>query len=751
MSLPLLLGALTLVPALCALLIAGLGAARLALKPVALSLGLAGLLVPVVLLLVLVLGAPSGNPLFVGLFGGSAGINDWFSAVYRIDGLGIYAAFGITVIIAPLLLWTAWTGAEIEVGAEQPSWATTPLARTQWGGVALALGIESSALTVVLADNIIWLALGWLILALAVWGIGELGSDLATVDRIGLILMLIGPLLWVLAMLVPATGQHGNRSIYPRLADMMGRSGLPPLQVLILAVALALAGAGYPFLAWIRRRALLVTPAGLVALVLVFLPVALLVGARTYSAAQDGNSSWLEIGQTAPPITAGIWFSVLGMLTICISGLLALGRRDSRTLIAFLAVAQVGWGFLALGAGNATSMLGLVVLLATGLLGLGAMLASLFTGGTLTSDVEPDGAGPRSFGVPVQPLSLGAWIAGALTVLGAPLFGGFVATQMISASIMNGRGLAVPLLGTAWAGDALLALALVRATAPAFTVFVGNTYHDDQENVVDEKLDVSTSTITTLLPMAPATLLAVLAILVGAVPQILLRIGGLPAASALVQAGATNAALVTSTIGYHVPAAQWLPTIAWLAIIVLAVLLLFALPASLRETKPIFLAGLEAPVELETSSELEPVSADEPYQAEISAAELAYLPEPAETWSDLDAAFTSPWLLPLGELLLAGIDDDYQRQVENVDDIALPDSPEEAVEEPISTSRTVSTSSSKPAPAPKSAEQDRSADPSKSTSNSSEVRLGSLSRNARPAAGESKKAGPKKGDKGGGR
>jgi formate hydrogenlyase subunit 3/multisubunit Na+/H+ antiporter MnhD subunit len=153
------------------------------------------------------------------------------------------------------------------------------------------------------------------------------------------------------------------------------------------------------------------------------------------------------------------------MLTICISGLLALGRRDSRTLIAYLAVTQVGWGLLALGAGDPTSMIGLIVLLTTGVTGLGAMLSALFAGGTLTSDIEPEAAGPRPFGVPVQPVSLFAWIAGALTLLGAPLFGGFVALQMISASIIHTRGLVVPLLGAAWAGEALLGLAVLRATA----------------------------------------------------------------------------------------------------------------------------------------------------------------------------------------------------------------------------------------------------------------------------------------------
>jgi formate hydrogenlyase subunit 3/multisubunit Na+/H+ antiporter MnhD subunit len=655
-SLPLLLGALTLAPALCALLIAGFGVARFPLQPLALVFSLLGLLVPVVLLLVLALGSSSDNALFIGLFGGSADVNAWFGAVYRIDGFGLYIAFGITLIIAPLLVWMAWKGVEGEVADQHPSWAKTMLSRTQWGGVALALGIESTALTVALADNIIWLALSWLVLAVAVWGIGELGSDLDTLDRIGLVLMLLGPLLWVAALLIPASGQHGNRLIYPRLTDMMGRSGLQPLQVLALAVALTLAGAGYPFLVWIRRRALLVTPAGLLALAMVLLPMALVVGARTYSAAQDANSSWQEIGQTAPPITAGICFSVLGALTICVSGLLALGRRDSRTLIAYLAVAQVGWGLLALGAGDPTSALGLIILLTTGIFGLGAMLSSLFAGGTLTSDIEPDGAGPHPFGVPVRPVGLIAWIVGALTLLGAPLFGGFVALQIISASVIHTRGLVVPLLGIAWAGDALLCLAVLRATAPAFTAFSKSSYQEDGDRG-------TMSRIASLLPLAPAAILALLGILVGAVPQILLHGGGVLAASALVQAGAASAIVTPSTIGYQLIAAQWLPSVAWLAIIVVALLVIFALPASLRDVRPVFLAGQE-----EQSPQDDVAQGDELTPSEVSSAELVFLPDPVEAWSDIGPAFTSSWLLPLGNPLLSGIDDEYPKETASPDE-----------------------------------------------------------------------------------
>ena len=120
MSLPFFLGALTLAPALCALLIAGLGVARFAFKSLALALCLIGLLLPIVLLFILYPELSSGNPVFAGLFGGSSGLNDWFSAAYRIDGFGLYAAFGITIIVAPLLVWMAWRGMEGETADAGP-------------------------------------------------------------------------------------------------------------------------------------------------------------------------------------------------------------------------------------------------------------------------------------------------------------------------------------------------------------------------------------------------------------------------------------------------------------------------------------------------------------------------------------------------------------------------------------------------------------------------------------------------------
>jgi hypothetical protein len=712
-SLPVFVGVLTFAPAVFAVLIAATGLARRALAPLALGLAVVGALVPAICLLIIAPWLASGVPLFFTLLGGGVGQNDWLSAAYRVDSFGLYAALGIAFIITPLLLWMAWqrggtllatetaggtSAADTAVAddADDPSVVTVEavpaasaapvipftqrmLARPIWLGLALALGVESAALTVVFADNILWLELAWLALAALAWGLGEAGSDPDTLDRPGLLFMLAGPILWVIVFLLPAIKATGLRIIYPRFTEMMGRGGIPPLQIVALGIAITLAGGAYPFVAWVRRRAALVAPAGLAAVALVALPLAIFVGARTYSAAQDVANSWQQIGQARPPITGGIFTALLGAITVGICGLLALDRRDGRALVAYLAAAQVGWGLLALGVGSPVTMVGIVLLLTTTVLGLGAMLAALYAGGALTGDVEPDAAGPRPLGAPLRRVHLAAWTIGALAVVGAPLCAGFVARQAISAGAIQARGLLIPLTGLAWAGDALLALALLRATAPAFAnaldaaatgtapaelALAEDEGTESDETVSEEPAEgeeavqavepkvaprpaLTLADVLRALHEAPAPILAVLLVIVAVAPQVLLATGGARlAAGALVQAGTIDAAAPTAALGYTVGPAQLLATLAWLAILVLAVLRIFIVPVGGREARPLYLAG-QKPVARAAEEAEEP-------------AEMQDLPVPREAWHELAPAFTSPWALPGAEWLLKGTDDEEE-------------------------------------------------------------------------------------------
>lgn len=672
MTLPVFLGILTLAPAVGGLIILALGLARRATPALALGIAALGALIPAICLLFLAPYLASGDPLYATLFGGSIAPNAWFSAAYRVDAFGLYAAFGVAYLVTPLLLWLGWRGV-VAPGDGEPS------SRAQWGGVALALGIETAGLTVLFADNILWLSLAWLVLVALIWGLSEIGNDVETLDRMGLALTLVGPVVWAAILLLPALGKPIPQVIYPRLTDMMGRGGMPWPQVVGLAVALACAAGAYPFTAWVRRRAALVTPAGLAALMLALVPVAIFVGARTYSAIQDADNLWPHqqqvAGSTAPPITAGIAFVVLGALTLGVSGLLALGRNDARALLAYLAVAQGGWGLIALGVGEPESVLGVPLLLATTVLGGGAAIAALFSGGMLTSDIEPEGAGPRAVGMPQRPLHLAAWSIGVITLIGAPLFGGFVSRQLVSAGALHARGLPVPLMGIAWAGDLLLALALLRATAPAFASVFGapaqaierpvssvevkevsapeavstsvalasdeSDARDEESSTDDGRPEAGSKAPASLgvrwLPELPAAIFALLALVVGIAPQALLSLGATRAAAALLQPAALDATLKVSLVGYSAGTASWLPSIAWLVIVLVGVLLVFLLPSGTREVRPIVLSGRHV----------------EPTEA---ATEFA-LPSAVETWGDLAPALRSEVVLPGSRWLLNGTED----------------------------------------------------------------------------------------------
>lgn len=701
MPLTLLLGALTLAPLVAALAVAALGLAKRALPPAVFALAAAGALVPALCLLVLAPYLASGDPLRAALFGGVVGPTAWFSPVYRADAFSLYTGLGLAFLVAPVLLWLAWKGPTVASAADEDAEDDIPvtaplvtgLAQPVWGGIALALAAEASAMTLLFSDNILWLGLSWVVLAALVWGLGEIGADGGTMDRAGLIFMLAGPVLWVALMLTTAGPTKA-----PTLYDLMGHGSFSVIQVILLALILALAGGAYPFAIWVRRRAVFATPAGLGAVTLALLPVALYVGARTYSAAQNAASAWPAIGKATPPVTAGIAFALLGAVTVGVAGLMALERRDVRSTLALLAVAQVGWGFLALGTGEPGGVAGLTVLLAMAVFGLGAMLCAAFAGETLGDEDERDGAGPRPFGAAAKTANLVAWCVGAVSVIGAPLFGGFVARQILAASALQVGNLTIPLVGLAWAGDGLLAIALLRLTAPAFTSvwttskaalegeaqsraltldesskFSATTDADDagvsgevagvrardMEMEADFDVDIdeldeipATAGVPNDLRELPGLVFAALALVVGIAPQLLLNFGATLAASDLVQYHAMDGAVRTLSLGYTSGSGQWLPTLAWLALVVLVVVFALLRPGGARVAKPALFSGQAA------------ADVTDP----TAATELATMPHPADTWRDLTPALASVFTLPAGEWLLPVTDEEAVDELTEADE-----------------------------------------------------------------------------------
>ena len=719
MSLTIFYGLMTLLPLALGVALAALGLARRATPAVGVALAVAGVILPVAGLAWLAAEVSAGYPLEIALWGGPT---TWLALYARADALSVYAGLGAAALITPLLLWVAWRAAPPDGAvAVEPADAETADAETadaetadaetadaetadagaadagaagaggrvmgrwQWTGVALTLGMESFLLSLVFAENIAWFALSWLLVIAASWALGELGSRPEALDWRGLALMAAPVIIWLIPVLLIA-GPAGDR----RLIDLMGAAKFPIGHVFVMTLAIALAAGAWPALGWMRKRASITAPAGLGAAALVVMPAALFAGARTLSVAQTVNGGWPTFALGKPPLTIGVTLALLGAVTVLFAGLLALGRRDGRGLLASCALAVAGWGLLGLGAGSPLAALGVTLLLATATLGLGAMLASLVASGAITADVEPDSAGPRVFGAPARPAALFAWVVGAATVVGLPLFAGFAPLQIISVAALPGARLVIPLVGLAWGGAALLLIGLLRATAPAFSA-PGAALADTAEDAAaatdepdeDEGGDAEDAEKDGALAGAsapelrgddlPGVALGTLALIAGVAPSATLVIGSVPAAEAFLQAAALDGATQAQVAGYTAGASQWLatPAVITLAVVALALAVVrWRLPRAARPS-PLYLSGQLA------------VAPQEGEAAEVD--ELAGLPEPADAWDDLLPALRSGWLTPAAGWL--GVSDETgeeapPEEADGAESVAEPEAVEPETVEP---------------------------------------------------------------------
>lgn len=640
-----------------ALALVGLGLARRATTGLALGLTLVGVIIPIVGLALLTPEVSAGLPLEISLAGGST---TWLALYGRADSLSVFAAIGVAVIIAPILVWLAWQSApldateeaelassedtEASAEASETTTGTRPeLGRWQWTGVALALAIESLALWLCFSENIVLLGIVWIALVVGAWALGELGSETAILDWRGLSLMVVGPLVWLVTTLLIAVPAGARRML-----DLTGDARIPNGHVFVLSLALIFAAGGYPALAWLRKRASIATPAGLAAISLALMPAALFVGARTFSIGATTSSSWVALSIGKPPVTVGILLTLFGAASVVMAGLMALGRRDPRALLAMLTLAQAGWGLIGLGVGAPLSLLGVTLLLATAVIGLGAVITALVSAGAITSDIEPESAGPRILGEPARPVLLFAWLVSVASLIGAPLFAGFAPLQIISAQALTGPRLAIPLIGVAWVGSALLAIALVRATAPAYTAPLVVVYTSEDESAEaaessdgadDDAASGESGETEVVTPQdlrieeLPALALGVLALLIGIAPGIALTIAR-PAAEATMQSGALDGLFAASSSGYVAGVGQWFATPPIIFVAVGALILAYLRTRMPREIRPLLAAA-------DTDASHLDAETDEAEMAELNA-----LPEPADAWSDLRPAFHSGWATP---------------------------------------------------------------------------------------------------------
>jgi hypothetical protein len=220
-------------------------------------------------------------------------------------------------------------------------------------------------------------------------------------------------------------------------------------------------------------------------------------------------------------------------------------------------------------------------------------------------------------------------------------------------------------VGLAWAGDALLAIALLRAVAPAFAaarahepsvavVAAAETEarvavdEGGEEDVAVEEAEVIVEETPTARPApltwieAPGIVYALLATLIGAIPSLLLAFGAVTAAESLTQSLAVSTALTYGPTGYTLPPGQWLPGLVWIAALILGAIMAIPLLRAKMRAGETYLGGQSA------------AEASDPTQF----TEIDTLAEPVAAWSDLRGVMDSSWTTPGRGRLLDDLESD---------------------------------------------------------------------------------------------
>src|SRR6185437_940608 len=143
---------MTLIPAIVAILLGILSRVHAFRLPTlaAMAVAMLAAAVPIIGLILLTSDLAFATPLRFAFLGDSA---TPFAPLFSADGFSFYAAWGIAVLITPLLLWLVWRAAGHVAASSGRLLAE----------LGLALGLEACALHLVFADNLLWLGLAWVL------------------------------------------------------------------------------------------------------------------------------------------------------------------------------------------------------------------------------------------------------------------------------------------------------------------------------------------------------------------------------------------------------------------------------------------------------------------------------------------------------------------------------------------------------------------------------------------------------------
>ncbi len=337
---------------------------------------------------------------------------------------------------APMTLMVTWVSTLIHLYAvgylrEEPDYARF---------FAILNLFVFAMLTIVLADNLLLLFLGWEGVGFCSYGLigywyqkgenADAGRKAFLVTRVGDVFLAVA-MLWLFAL-------FGTLS----LSDINAQAAsLAPSTVTILALLLLLGACGksaqLPLMTWLPDAMAGPTP------VSALIHAATMVTAGVYLLCRT-----FPLVSLSPTGMAAI--AVVGAATALYAATCALAQREIKKVLAYSTMSQIGYMFLAVGAGSVSGAMFHLFTHAffKALLFMGAGCIIHLYGGE--NDIHRMGGLARR-----SPLVFGLFLAGALCLAGVPLTGGFFSKDQILLATYTAGG---PLYLLLWGCGVLTAL-----------------------------------------------------------------------------------------------------------------------------------------------------------------------------------------------------------------------------------------------------------------------------------------------------
>ncbi len=329
---------------------------------------------------------------------------------FRLDGLSLLFALMISGIGTLVILYTS---AYLRGNAYQHQF------------VVATLMFMASMLGVVLSDNLILLFIFWELTSFTSYLLIGFDHEKEESRKAALQALLVTGLgglfmLGGLILLGQAAGSFSLTEIIRAGRMLVGHADYPVILGLILVGAFT-KSAQTPFHFWLPNAMQAPTPAS------AYLHSSTMVKAGVYllarlSPALGGTEAWIG------------WLSVVGVLTLLTGALMASAQVYLKRLLAYTTVAALGFMVMLLGIGSASAVQAAVVFLMAHACYKASLflVAGIITHETGETDVRRLGGLAR-----LMPVAGACAVVAALSMAGLPLSFGFVAKELVYASVLD--------------------------------------------------------------------------------------------------------------------------------------------------------------------------------------------------------------------------------------------------------------------------------------------------------------------------